>query len=528
VALTPFKNEPILELRRAPIRARLTGALEAFDNEPVVQVPVWVGEDTRQGGALQSVDPGDPERLVAQSAVASAADVDHALDLAGRSEWRRTSATHRAEVLVRAAAWLRERRLEVAALEVRETAKPWREADADVCEAIDFLEYYARAAIALSEHPAGLPGTPSADLIQMPGERNELRWSPRGIVAVISPWNFPVAIPLGMVSAGLATGNAVVLKPAEQAPACAFMLVRALRESGVPASALALLPGEGPVGAQLVGDPRVHTIAFTGSGPVGLEIVRRAAEVAPGQKHLKRVVAEMGGKNCVIVDSDADLDDVVPALVKSAFNYAGQKCSAASRVLAHEAIHDGLVERLAGAIEVLHVGQASNPEIDVPPVIEREAQDRVARYAATAEASGRIAARSADVPDRGYFATPTLATDLPADSPVLQEEIFGPLLAVERVQTIEEACDRVDASPYGLTGGLFSRSPRTVDYVADRTPVGNLYVNREITGAMVGRQPFGGNRLSGTGTKAGGPAYLLQFVEPTVITENTVRHGLVV
>ena len=283
-------------------------------------------------------------------------------------------------MLLRAAAWLRERRLEVAALEVRETAKPWREADADVCEAIDFLEYYARGAIELAERPG--------ELIQLPGERNELRWAPRGVVAVISPWNFPVAIPLGMVSAALATGNAVVLKPAEQAPACAYMLVRALRESGLPASALALLPGEGPVGAALVGDRRVHTIAFTGSGPVGLEIVRRAAELAPGQQHLKRVVAEMGGKNCVIVDSDADLDDVVPALVKSAFNYAGQKCSAAARVLAHEAIHDGLVERLAGAIEVLHVGQASDPEIDVPPVIEREAQERVARYAATAAGLG--------------------------------------------------------------------------------------------------------------------------------------------
>jgi RHH-type proline utilization regulon transcriptional repressor/proline dehydrogenase/delta 1-pyrroline-5-carboxylate dehydrogenase len=526
--MTPFKNEPILELRRAPVRAQLRGALEAFDAEPVIQVPVWVGDGTRDGGALVSVDPGEPDRVVAEAAVASEADVDEALQLASGSRWRDVPAPRRAEVLIRAAAWLRERRLEVAALEVRETAKPWREADADVCEAIDFIEYYARAAVALAEHPAGLPGTPGAELLQMPGERNELRWSPRGVVAVISPWNFPVAIPLGMVSAGLATGNAVVLKPAEQAPACAYMLVRALRESGLPADALALLPGEGPVGAQLVGDPRVHTIAFTGSGPVGLEIVRRASELAPGQKHLKRVVAEMGGKNCVIVDSDADLDDVVPALIKSAFNYAGQKCSAAARVLAHEAIHDGLVERLAGAIEVLHVGQASDPEIDVPPVIEQAAQDRVARYAATAQAEGTIAARAAEVPDRGYFARPTLATDLPADSAVLQDEIFGPLLAVERVKSVEEACDRVDASPFGLTGGLFSRSPRTVDYVAGRTPVGNLYVNREITGAMVGRQPFGGNRLSGTGTKAGGPAYLLQFVEPTVITENTVRHGLVV
>ena len=304
--------------------------------------------------------------------------------------------------------------------------------------------------------------------------------------------------------------------------------MRALRESGVPAVALALLPGEGPVGAQLVGDPRVHTIAFTGSGPVGLEIVRRAAEMAPGQRHLKRVVAEMGGKNCVIVDSDADLDDVVPALVKCAFNYAGQKCSAAARVLAHEAIHDGLVERLAGAIEVLHVGQASDPEIDVGPVIEREAQERVARYAATAQDAGTIAA------PRRRRARPRLVRHPHARhrSPGgLARAAGGDLRPAARRrarEVIEEACDRVDASPYGLTGGLFSRSPRTVDYVADRTPVGNLYVNREITGAMVGRQPFGGNRLSGTGTKAGGPGYLLQFVEPSVVTENTVRHGLVV
>jgi RHH-type transcriptional regulator, proline utilization regulon repressor / proline dehydrogenase / delta 1-pyrroline-5-carboxylate dehydrogenase len=237
----------------------------------------------------------------------------------------------------------------------------------------------------------------------------------------------------------------------------------------------------------------------------------------------------MGGKNCVIVDSDADLDEVVPALVKSAFLYAGQKCSAAARVLCHEAIHDALLERLAGAIEVLEVGQAEDLEIDVPPVIEESAQERVARYAAEAERSGRIAARARSMPEQGgWFAAPSLAADLPADSPVLSEEIFGPLLALERVRDVDEACDRVDASPFALTGGLFARNPDTVDRVIDRTPVGNLYVNRAITGAMVARQPFGGNRLSGTGTKAGGPGYLLQFVEPRVVTENTMRHGLVV
>ena len=328
---------------------------------------------------------------------------------------------------MRAAQWLRERRLEAAALAVRECAKPWPEADADVCEAIDFLEYYARGALDIAQ---------GAPLLQVPGEQNTMSYAPRGVVAVISPWNFPLAIPLGMVAAGLATGNAVVLKPAEQSPGCALMIFRALREGGVPADAVSLLPGEGDVGAALVKDPRVHTIAFTGSGAVGLEIVREAAQLREGQRHLKRVIAEMGGKNCVIVDSDADLDEVVPALVTSAYLYAGQKCSAAARVLVHEAIHDALLERLAGAVEVLDVGQAERLGIDVPPVIEQASQERVARYTAEAERTGRVAARAAEVPEGGWFATPAVVADLPPDSPVLNEEIFGPLLAVERVKDV--------------------------------------------------------------------------------------------
>ena len=519
--MKPFANEPILELRRAPVRARLAEALREHDAKLPLSVPVWIGNDKREAAELVSTDPGAPDRVVANAASATPDEVDAALRAAQRGfkEWAATPAQKRAEVLLRAAAWLRERRLEAAALAVRECAKPWPEADGDICEAIDFLEYYARGALDIAQ---------GAPILQVPGERNTMDYSPRGVCAVIAPWNFPLAIPLGMTCAALATGNAAILKPAEQSPGCAYMLMRALREAGVPPDAVALLPGEGDVGAALVKDPRVHTIAFTGSGAVGLEIVREAAILRPGQKHLKRVIAEMGGKNCVIVDSDADLDEVVPAVVASAFVYAGQKCSAAARVLAHEAIHDALLERLAGAVEVLEVGQASDLAIDVPPVIEQAAKERVERYAAEAEKSGRIAGRAARTPDGGWFATPTLAAELPEDSPVLNEEIFGPLLAVERVRDIEHACDRVDASPYALTGGLFARNPDTVDYVVDRTPVGNLYVNRSITGAMVGRQPFGGNRLSGTGTKAGGPGYLLQFVEPHVVTENTMRHGLVV
>jgi RHH-type proline utilization regulon transcriptional repressor/proline dehydrogenase/delta 1-pyrroline-5-carboxylate dehydrogenase len=511
----------VLELRRSAVRAGLRGALAAVDQTLPLNVPVHIGDERRSGETLRSTDPGDPERVVATAAQATPADVDAAVATAGRAApaWRRAGAAERAQALRRAAAWMRERRLELAALEVRECAKPWPEADADVCEAIDFLEYYSRAAVRLEEGPP---------LLQVPGERNELRYVPRGVTAVISPWNFPLAIACGMSAAALATGNPVILKPAEQSPGCALRLIDALLAGGVPPGAISLLPGLGDVGAALVRHPGVHTIAFTGSLPVGLEIVQAAAQPAPGQHHLKQVVAELGGKNCVIVDSDADLDEAVPAIVSSAFVYAGQKCSAAARVLAHEAIADALMERIAGAAHVLAVGQAADLATDVPPVIEAEAAERVRRYVEIARREGTIVAEGAGVPVGGWFCPPVVATGLPAESAVLGEEVFGPLLTVESVPGVEAACEIVEGLPYGLTGGLFTRDPQTVRAVAARTPVGNLYVNRGITGAMVGRQPFGGNRLSGTGTKAGGPGYLMQFVEPRVVTENTVRHGLVV
>ncbi len=517
-----FANEPVLELRRPAVRAGLSDALAGLDSALPLQVPLQIGGESTGGESeIVSTDPGDPEREVAIASVAGPQAVDAAVAAAGRAaaDWQAAGAAARARALRAAAAWLRERRLELAALEVRECAKPWPEADGDVCEAIDFLEYYARGAIALD---AGPP------LLQVAGEHNELRYVARGVAAVISPWNFPLAIACGMTAAALATGNAVVLKPAEQSPGCALRVVEALHAGGVPPGAVSLLPGGGETGGALVRHPGVHTIAFTGSLPVGLDIVAAAAQVVDGQRHLKRVVAELGGKNCVIVDADADLDEAVPAIVASAFVYAGQKCSAAARVLAHEAIADVLLDRLAGAVRTLAVGQAEQLGIDVPPVIEAAAAERVGRYAALARRTGTIAAEGGPVPRAGWFCPPLLVADLPAESEVLGEEIFGPLLALERVSGMAEACDRVDALPVALTGGLFSRNPETVREVAARSPVGNLYVNRGTTGAMVGRQPFGGNRLSGTGTQAGGPGYLLGFVEPRVLTENTMRHGLVV
>jgi RHH-type proline utilization regulon transcriptional repressor/proline dehydrogenase/delta 1-pyrroline-5-carboxylate dehydrogenase len=517
--LEPFANEPVLELRRAPARKRLQDALDGL--ELPLRVPVWIGDEQRPGGELVSTDPSAPGRVVALAARGTPGEAAAAVAAAQAAfpDWAATPAHERAQALLRAAAWMRERRAELAALAVRECGKPWPEADADVCEAIDFLEFYARGAVEIA---AGAP------LLQVPGERNELHYSPRGVCAVIAPWNFPLAIPMGMTAAALATGNTVVLKPAEQAPGCGLRVVEALRAGGVPAGAIALLPGEGDAGAALAAHPDVATIAFTGSGPVGLELLRAAAEVEPGARQLKRVVAEMGGKNCIIIDSDADLDEAIPAVIESAFGYAGQKCSAAARVLVHEAIHDVFVERLSGAVAGLQVGPADDFATDVPPVVERAAQERVRRYAKLAAEEGAIATEPQPIPGEGWYCAPIVATGLPRDSAVLRDEIFGPLLAVESVASVDEACDRIDELPVALTGGLFSRDPRTVRRVVARSPVGNLYVNRSTTGAMVGRQPFGGNRLSGTGTKAGGHDYLLHFVEPRVVTENTVRHGLVV
>jgi RHH-type proline utilization regulon transcriptional repressor/proline dehydrogenase/delta 1-pyrroline-5-carboxylate dehydrogenase len=521
---TTFRNEPVLEFRRESVRAQ---ALRALD-ELRAKLPLRIasadgprdGADAGDGEVqLVSTNPANPREVIATARDASRADAETAVQRADAAfaGWSALEATERAGVLQRAAGLMRERRQELAALAVLEAGKPWAEADADVCEAIDFLEYYAAGAVALAQ------GRP---LAQLPGERNTLRYFPRGVCAVIAPWNFPLAIPAGMVSAALATGNTVVFKPAEQTPACGHAVVEALHAAGVPADALVLLTGRDEPAKALVAHPAVHMIAFTGSVAAGLSIIRTASEQAPGQRHIKKVIAEMGGKNCVIVDADADLDDAVPAIVKSAFGFAGQKCSAASRVLVHQDIADALNERLAGAIHALRVGPAEDFESDLSAVIDDEAQDRIDAFLEGAEREPRA---TATVPEGdGHYVAPTLFVDLPGDSRIVNEEVFGPVLSSERVASVEDALASVESGSYGLTGGLFTRSPSTIEMVSRRGIVGNLYVNREITGAMVGRQPFGGGRLSGTGPKAGGPDYLLQFVEARSVSENTVRHGLVI
>jgi RHH-type proline utilization regulon transcriptional repressor/proline dehydrogenase/delta 1-pyrroline-5-carboxylate dehydrogenase len=510
----PFANEPHAELRRPAVRARLAEAVSGAGLG--FEAPVLIeGRPVATGGSIVSVDPGDVATVVCRSGRAGPAEAARAIEAAERAwpAWRATPWRERAAVLLRAAAIMRRRRAELAALEVFEAGKPIPEADADVCEAIDFCEYYAREALRLS---AGAP------VLSPPGETNVYRYQPRGVGVVIAPWNFPLAIPAGMVTAALVTGNAVVLKPAEQTPGVAFRLVEILLEAGVPPGALAFLPGVGEeVGPTLVEHPATSFVVFTGSGAVGLSLVQAAAVHRPGQRHVKRVIAEMGGKNAIIVDADADLDQAVPAIVSSAFGYAGQKCSAAARVIAVAAVHDELLERVAGATAAVPVGHPREIGTVVGPLIDGDAHRRVRGYVAESE----VVYRRDDVPAGGWYVGPAVVVAHDPRARVACEEIFGPVLVVMRADDFEHALALADDTDYALTGGLFSRLPSHIERVAGELRAGNVYVNRGITGARVGRQPFGGYGLSGVGSKAGGPDYLLQFVEPRVVTENTVRQG---
>ena len=519
---SPFRNEPHAELRRSAARERLADAVAAAPDGFGFAAPILIdGRPVGTAGEIISVDPGDTATVVCRSGCAGAVEAERAIEAARRAlpAWRSTSWQERAAVLFRAAHIMRRRRAELAALEVFEAGKPQPEADADVCEAIDFCEYYGREALRLG---AGMP------LLNVPGETNTYRHHPRGIGVVIAPWNFPLAIPAGMTAAALVTGNAVLLKPAEQTSGIAFRLVEILLEAGLPPGALAFLPGVGEeVGAHLVAHPEVAFVAFTGSKEVGLSIVETAARHREAQRHVKRVIAEMGGKNAIVVDTDADLDVAVPGIVTSAFSYAGQKCSAAARLIALGPIFDELVERLVGTAAVVPVGHARELGTMVGPLIDADAQARVERYQEIAAGEGEIVYRGGAAPGGGWYVAPMIVVTADPHARVATEEIFGPLLTVLRADDFEHALALANDSDYALTGGLYSRSPARIRRAAETFRAGNLYVNRPITGAAVGRQPFGGHGLSGVGSKAGGPDYLLQFVEPRVVTENVMRQGFV-
>ena len=521
-APTTFRNEPHAELRRPMARARLAAAVAAAPGSLGFEAPVVIaGEEIETAEHLVSVDPGDVKSVVCRSGRATPAEAERAIKAARRawSAWAAAPWPTRAGVLFRAAAIMRRRRDELAALEVFEAGKPQPEADADVCEAIDFCEYYGREALRLG---AGVP------LLQVPGETNAYRYRPRGIGAVIAPWNFPLAIPTGMVTAALVTGNAVLFKPAEQTPGIAFRLVQILLEAGLPPEMLAFLPGVGEeVGAHIVDHPETAFVVFTGSRDVGLSIVERAARHRSGQRHVKRVVAEMGGKNAIVVDSDADLDVAVPGIVTSAFGYAGQKCSAAARLIVLTPIFDELLERLIGATAIVPVAHARELGTVVGPLIDEDALRRVRHYQEIAGTEGEVVYRRDTLPAGGWYVGPMIVTTADVRARIATQEIFGPLLTVLRADDFDHALALANDSDYALTGGLYSRSPSHIRRAAEEFRAGNFYVNRPITGARVGRQPFGGYGLSGVGSKAGGPDYLLQLVEPRAVTEHTMRQGFV-
>ncbi len=513
-----YEPEPPAEWRRTPVRKEFSTAVGGVRLGEGVPAVIG-GRTVRTEDTIVSIDPGAPLHVVASSASCGVAEADDALAAAERAQpaWAGTSAADRAAVLFRAAEWMRARRNELAALEIFEAGKPWKDADADVCEAIDFCEYYGREAHRLAG--GGRVQSP-------PGEANSLRYQAKGIGVVIAPWNFPLAIPTGMVTAALAVGNAVLFKPAEQTPLIASKLVEALLASGLPAGALAFLPGRGEVvGDYLVRHPAVDFITFTGSKAVGLSINAAAAITEAEQDHVKRVVAELGGKNAMVIDADADLDQAIPAVVQSAFGYAGQKCSAASRLVVLDAVYDQAVARLVGATAVVPIGHAREMSTQVGPLIDKDAHERVRGYVERAAAEGTVVLHRADGPEQGFFVGPTIVTDVGLDASLAHDEIFGPILTVFRASDFADALRIANASPYALTAGVFSRSPHHIREAAATLRAGNVYVNRGLTGAVVGRQPFGGYGLSGVGSKAGGPDYLLQFVDPKVVTENTLRQG---
>lgn len=488
----PFLNEPDTDFTISKNRELMKDAIE--------QVKRNLGEKYPQIWA----STGDAEAAVNAARLAF-------------ENWGDTPVEKRIEIFFRAARIMQTKRFELAATMVLEEGKPWREADSDVSEAIDFLNYYSCEAKKLFS---------SEKLLSPSGEENYSIYQPRGVSVIISPWNFPLAILCGMSSASLVCGNTVILKPSKLASIIAAKYMEILEEAGLPAGVCNYLPGDGKIiGNHLVQDKDVNLIAFTGSVEVGLSINKLASEIKQDQNFVKKVICEMGGKNAIIVDDDADLDEAVKGVIYSAFGYAGQKCSAASRVIVVKEAYERFLDRLVQAAKSIKVGPSEDPASYLGPVIDKNAYENVKKYIEIGKSEGKMLTGDEIVPKEGYFISPTIFADVKVHAKIAQEEIFGPVLAVIKANDFNDAINIANGVKYALTGGLFSRSPGNIQTAKEKFKVGNLYINRACTGAKVGRQPFGGFKMSGIGSKAGGKDYLLQFVEPRVITENTMRRG---
>jgi len=469
---------------------------------------------------LPSLNPADQTEIIGHAAQATVADAENALTAAraAQPKWARTLVEQRAALLERVADLIRRDKTALTALEILEAGKNWTEADADVAEAIDFCNYYAA-----DMREFRLPQRTQPVM----GESNFQHWWPRGVGVIIAPWNFPLAILTGMAAAAIVAGNTVILKPSDQTPVIGARLMELFIEAGLPSGVANLLTGPGStVGAHLVAHPQIDFIAFTGSKEVGLRIWETAGRTLPGQANLKKVICEMGGKNCLIVDSDADLDEAVTGALISAFGYQGQKCSALSRLIVLAENYDRFMERLIAAADSLRVGPVEIPGNIIGPVIARDAQKRILAVIEAGKAEAKLAWQG-NVPTdpNACYVPPTIFTEVPAKSRLFREEIFGPVLAVSRARDFGEALALANNSEFGLTGGIYSRSPVNIDRAKAELMCGNLYINRPIAGAIVERQPFGGFKMSGGGTKAGGREYLQNFLVPRVISENCLRRG---
>jgi RHH-type proline utilization regulon transcriptional repressor/proline dehydrogenase/delta 1-pyrroline-5-carboxylate dehydrogenase len=501
----------------APERHQLSAAVHGVgDDRPFFTEPFRDFADAEQRAAFERTIQAATVPVVANDGTTEQTDQAVAAAHAAFPAWRDTDVLERANCLVRAADLMRQRRDELAGVVLKENGKDWRNADGDVCEAIDFCEFYAREAVALCRPER---------LGQFVGELNEQWHEPRGVCAVISPWNFPLAIPAGMAAAALVMGNTVILKPAEQTPGTAKILVDILHESGVPRDVLHFLPGDGEtVGQHLSRHVGVDMVAFTGSTAVGRQLLRDAVEHPPSRRLARHVVCETGGKNAILVDASADLDEAVLGVRDSAFGFAGQKCSACSRAIVVDDLHDAFVARLVESTKSLHVGDPLDSRTDLGPVIDDDAAASIRRFIDKGKAEATLAHPTTAAGD-GRFIVPHIFTDVDPDATIATEEVFGPVLAVTRARDFGHALHLATDSGYRLTGGVYTRKPSHLTLARQQFRVGNLYLNRGCTGALVARQPFGGTHQSGLGTKAGGRAYLQQFAEPRAVTENTMRRG---
>ncbi len=510
-----FANEPFVDFKSPENARAMRTTLEKVAGQLGREYDLIIGGNrVKTEGKIRSLNPARPAQVVGVHQKAGAEHAGQAMQAALNAfeSWSRTTVEERTSLLLGTAELIRERKLEFCAWLVYEVGKNWAEADADVGETIDFLEFYSREALRLAA-----ARTP----IQLPGERDELLYIPLGVGAVIPPWNFPFAIMAGMTSAAIVTGNTVILKPSSDSPTIAAKFVEVLEEAGMPGGVVNFCPGSGATfGNAIVEHPKTRFIAFTGSKEVGLDIHERAAKARPGQIWIKRTILEMGGKDSILVCADADLDAAVDGVVASAFGFSGQKCSACSRAIVEAPIYDVFVERLRERVATLTVGDpVKNPSMG--PVINQAALESMLDYAATGSKEGKLVAggNAPESPDGGYFLEPTVIANVAPDATIAQEEIFGPVLAVIRVENFEEGLRVVNNTQYGLTGAIYSSSRENLGRARREFHVGNLYLNRKCTGAMVGAHPFGGFNMSGTDSKAGGPDYLYLFTQAKSVAE---------